>query len=157
MKKFEFGEDQLTDLESIAKAMLEDENDPRSNSYIRKLNRPDINWLKIVLSLLLPPVLLSLLCLFYSYFQHDALGFIITSCSLLLIYYAINLKDGIICCVKIYQRYAPDSLRQRCRFEPSCSEYMILAIEKYGVFKGISMGLKRMKRCNVNGGGFDYP
>ena len=58
--------------------------------------------------------------------------------------------------VKLYQAYAPDDVRMRCVFTPSCSEYMILAIEKYGVIKGIAKGLNRLKRCHAPGG-IDYP
>ena len=51
--------------------------------------------------------------------------------------------------------------RMKCRFEPSCSQYMILAIEKYGVIKGVLNGIKRLSKCNNRGdgmrGGFDYP
>ncbi len=48
-------------------------------------------------------------------------------------------------------------LGNRCRFYPSCSEYMMTAIERYGVFKGISMGLKRIGRCHPGcEGGIDY-
>ena len=75
----------------------------------------------------------------------------------LTIYFVLTLKKAVICAVKIYQRFAPDSLRNKCRFEPSCSEYMILAVEKYGVIKGVIKGIDRLKRCNVDGGGFDYP
>lgn len=35
-----------------------------------------------------------------------------------------------------------------CRFTPTCSEYSYRAIEKYGVIRGIPMGLKRIMRCN---------
>jgi putative membrane protein insertion efficiency factor len=45
-----------------------------------------------------------------------------------------------------------------CRFEPSCSTYMILAIKKYGVFYGITKGIWRICRCNPYGrGGYDPP
>lgn len=57
----------------------------------------------------------------------------------------------------LYQRYAPTSVRQACRFEPSCSEYMKLAILKYGIIKGISKGWKRILRCRYPNGGIDYP
>jgi hypothetical protein len=43
-----------------------------------------------------------------------------------------------------------------CRFYPSCSEYTYQAIEKYGVGKGVWMGLKRILRCHPwNPGGVD--
>ena len=38
-----------------------------------------------------------------------------------------------------------------CRFTPTCSEYMIQAVEKYGVINGIKLGLKRIKRCRPYG------
>jgi hypothetical protein len=45
---------------------------------------------------------------------------------------------------------------QVCRFIPTCSEYSYQAIEKYGVIKGIYLGLKRIIRCHPwNQGGYD--
>lgn len=35
-----------------------------------------------------------------------------------------------------------------CRFQPTCSEYMFEAVEKYGVIKGMSLGIWRLLRCN---------
>ncbi len=157
MKEFEFSADQLPDLEALRKAMFEDENDPRSNNYKRKLNRPKINWLRIILSVFLPPVLLFLISWLLISNGINPLICIAASLLILLVYTAVRLKTAIICAVRIYQRYAPDSIRNKCRFEPSCSEYMILALEKYGLFKGLAKGFDRMKRCNVSDGGFDYP
>lgn len=43
-----------------------------------------------------------------------------------------------------------------CRFEPSCSEYTMQAITKYGVLKGWYLGIKRIIRCNpFCKGGYD--
>ena len=43
-----------------------------------------------------------------------------------------------------------------CRFSPTCSEYMIEAIDKYGIKIGLKLGLKRLKRCRPFGAcGFD--
>lgn len=43
-----------------------------------------------------------------------------------------------------------------CRFVPSCSEYTYEAVEKYGVVKGMGMGLRRVVRCNPwSKGGID--
>ena len=46
------------------------------------------------------------------------------------------------------------SLGIHCKFYPSCSEYMMQAIEKYGCIKGIFLGVKRLLRCHpfANGG-----
>ncbi len=43
-------------------------------------------------------------------------------------------------------------LGMKCRYEPSCSEYMAQAIFEWGAFKGIWMGLKRIGRCHPWGG-----
>ena len=42
-----------------------------------------------------------------------------------------------------------------CRFSPTCSEYTRIAIEKYGLFRGSWLGLKRISRCRP-GGGYGY-
>lgn len=43
-----------------------------------------------------------------------------------------------------------------CRFTPTCSEYTIEALEKYGATRGLWMGLKRISRCHPLGGqGYD--
>jgi len=43
-----------------------------------------------------------------------------------------------------------------CRFVPSCSEYAVLAIKKYGIVKGSVLAIKRILRCHPWGGkGFD--
>ena len=44
----------------------------------------------------------------------------------------------------------------KCKFYPTCSEYSIQAIEKYGVLKGIFLTIKRILRCNpFSKGGYD--
>jgi len=48
-----------------------------------------------------------------------------------------------------YKRYI--SKGENCRFIPSCSEYIYEAVNKYGVIKGLWLGLKRVLRCNPKG------
>ena len=58
--------------------------------------------------------------------------------------------------IKIYQKTLSPFLGKSCRFTPSCSQYTIVAIKEYGVFKGIFMGIKRIIRCNpFSKGGYD--
>lgn len=58
------------------------------------------------------------------------------------------LKPAIIGAVRLYQRYAPEEIRRRCLFKPTCSEYTILAIQKYGVVKGLYKAYIRVfKKC----------
>lgn len=60
-------------------------------------------------------------------------------------------------CVLCYKAFAPLEVRDRCRFTPTCSTYMIMAINKYGLFIGFIKGLRRISRCKPPNGGVDYP
>ncbi len=62
----------------------------------------------------------------------------------------------IIALVKAYQRTISQMLKPSCRFYPSCSEYMIQSVEKYGAPRGVAKGLWRILRCNpFSKGGYD--
>ena len=67
------------------------------------------------------------------------------------------LKEIAIGVVVLYQRYAKEETRCQCRFEPSCSNYMILALGKYGLILGLIKGIRRIARCHPPNGGVDYP
>lgn len=70
---------------------------------------------------------------------------------------SIFAKSFVIWIVKVYQRYAPAKVRLSCRFEPTCSQYMLVAIDKYGIVKGVVKGIRRLLRCHPPNGGEDYP
>ncbi|MCX6156122.1 MAG: membrane protein insertion efficiency factor YidD [Candidatus Kapabacteria bacterium] len=58
--------------------------------------------------------------------------------------------------IKFYRLLISPLFPNSCRFYPTCSEYAIQAIEKYGIFKGIWLGTKRILRCHpLHPGGFD--
>ncbi|MEE2640476.1 MAG: membrane protein insertion efficiency factor YidD [Planctomycetota bacterium] len=60
--------------------------------------------------------------------------------------------------VRFYQLAVSPFLGRNCRFHPSCSSYMIQAIDKYGAVKGTLKGVGRILRCHPwNPGGEDYP
>lgn len=59
--------------------------------------------------------------------------------------------------IRIYQLAAPQFVRNSCRHEPSCSSYALLALKKYGVWRGWWMAIKRIVRCRPPYGGIDYP
>lgn len=133
------------------------ETDPRSIYYQRKLVRPKWAVAQLLLYLLL-------LC------GVGTLAYIVLRCTLsfpwLAVVVAVALpllvalllaKPLLITLVKTYQVLAPVKVRCRCRYEPSCSIYMILAVEKYGVRKGFNKGLKRWKGCKPPNGGYDMP
>jgi len=60
--------------------------------------------------------------------------------------------------VRVYQYTISPLIGQRCRFYPSCSNYFIEAIRKYGALRGSLRGVWRILRCNPwNPGGIDPP
>jgi len=60
--------------------------------------------------------------------------------------------------VRCYQWCVRPILPPACRFQPSCSEYMILAVRKYGAIRGAWRGVCRIARCHPwNAGGYDPP
>ena len=61
------------------------------------------------------------------------------------------MKKFIISLIRLYQKI-PISTHFKCRYTPTCSEYMIIAIERFGVIKGGILGIKRIMRCNPWGG-----
>ncbi len=50
--------------------------------------------------------------------------------------------------IRFYQLTISPMLGSNCRYSPTCSQYMVLAIEEWGVFKGIWLGAKRIGRCH---------
>jgi len=67
-------------------------------------------------------------------------------------------KKLILKIIRFYQIIFSPLLGHICRFYPSCSKYSYLAIQKYGVVRGLWRGLKRITRCHPwNEGGTDEP
>lgn len=67
------------------------------------------------------------------------------------------LKKIIIYSILLYQKYAPEKMHNKCRFKPTCSNYMKLAVIKYGFIKGIILGINRILKYHPPNGGEDYP
>lgn len=64
----------------------------------------------------------------------------------------------LIAMIKLYQITLSPLLGPACRFEPSCSRYMVQALNKYGLVKGLAKGLRRFSRCHPwDPGGYDPP
>ena len=58
--------------------------------------------------------------------------------------------------LRFYKRFLSPLLPPMCRFEPTCSIYMMQAIEKRGTLRGLWLGLRRLARCHpFNPGGWD--
>ena len=58
--------------------------------------------------------------------------------------------------IKFYQKAISPWTAPSCRFTPTCSQYGVEALKKYGLFKGLWLTLKRLARCHPWGGnGYD--
>jgi uncharacterized protein len=66
------------------------------------------------------------------------------------------MRELLIALLRIYKQWISPLLPVACRFEPTCSEYMMQAIERHGVLRGSGLGLLRLLKCNpFHAGGFD--
>ena len=58
--------------------------------------------------------------------------------------------------VKIYQSIISPLFPPTCRYKPTCSEYTIQSLKKYGIIKGVYLSIKRIVNCHPWGGsGYD--
>jgi uncharacterized protein len=66
------------------------------------------------------------------------------------------MKYAVLGILRLYKTLLSPFLPPACRFTPTCSEYTMEAVEKYGAFRGTWMGAKRILRCQpFCKGGFD--
>ena len=66
------------------------------------------------------------------------------------------MKRGILFLIRWYKRHLSPHLPDACRFTPTCSQYALTAIERYGAWKGGWMALWRILRCTPFArGGYD--
>lgn len=69
------------------------------------------------------------------------------------------MKKFILEVIIFYKKHISSYLSNKgihCKYEPTCSEYMRQAVEKYGTLKGILLGIKRILKCNpFSKGGYD--
>lgn len=69
---------------------------------------------------------------------------------------ATSMRKIALLMIKFYQYAISPLMANHCRFYPSCSSYTYEAIEQYGFFRGIYLGIRRLLRCHPwNPGGYD--
>jgi putative membrane protein insertion efficiency factor len=59
--------------------------------------------------------------------------------------------------VRFYQRFVSPGLPARCKYYPTCSEYAVQAVKRYGILRGVVLATWRLLRCNPwSHGGVDF-
>jgi putative membrane protein insertion efficiency factor len=68
----------------------------------------------------------------------------------------LGMKFIVLGLIRFYRAAISPYTRPSCRFYPTCSEYALKAVEKYGVLKGGWLAVRRILRCHpFHAGGFD--
>ncbi len=60
-------------------------------------------------------------------------------------------------CIYMYKAFAPMRVRNRCRYTPSCSQYTLISVGRYGIIIGSVLGIIRIRSCKPPNGGEDPP
>ena len=67
------------------------------------------------------------------------------------------LRGFLVAPIRLYQRTISPALPSRCKYHPSCSEYAVQAVRRYGVLRGAVLAGWRLLRCNPwSHGGVDF-
>ena len=65
-------------------------------------------------------------------------------------------RKTLIFIIRIYQRHISPHMGKHCKFYPTCSEYTVQAVDKYGIIKGSLLSIIRILKCNpFSKGGVD--
>lgn len=117
------------------------------------VERPNIKPGRGILKILISVMFLGVLSVLFNYFRISPVYIILFTVFVVV----VNAKRMTVWSILIYQKYAPERIRKSCVFEPSCSNYMIISINKFGLIKGVLKGIKRLLRCHPPNGGIDNP
>jgi len=68
-----------------------------------------------------------------------------------------GLRDIAVAPVRAYQRWISPAIPQRCKYHPSCSQYAVDAVRRFGILRGLVLAAWRVLRCNPwSHGGVDF-
>jgi putative membrane protein insertion efficiency factor len=141
-----------------ALAIITEQQKEYAYGKTKAIKRPNVSIKKGLIVLATTLFILFFLVPCFLSIYIDSLGTrILISLAVSVSIFTIHARKIIIWMIKVYQKKAPDELRLSCLFEPSCSDYMLMAIEKYGVTRGACKGIKRFLRCHYPNGGIDNP
>lgn len=120
----------------------------------RPLYRPSITYLKAI-ALIISVMSISIIIAIVIKNVLFALGFFLSQNVFYLCFFGLEflflLKPMAILAIRLYQHYAPEEVRRRCLLKPTCSEYAIIVIKKYGAIIGTIKIWRRLKyKCRGN-------
>ncbi len=67
------------------------------------------------------------------------------------------IRSALIGLVRVYQAVLSPHIPAACRFEPTCSQYAVEALQRHGAWRGLWLTTARLLRCRPFGGGGDDP
>lgn len=110
------------------------EQEAEEYSLDHKLERPSLR-IKVALGVFL---LYAVFISFLSVLLHKGLGVSLLLAIDISIFLSLPFvgRRFLIYCIQVYQHFAPERIRRRCICKPSCSEYSIEVLKKYGLIKG---------------------
>ena len=114
----------------------------------RELHRPSITYFKafiIFLTTILGELLIGWLGFYLIVQKYYITKKTIYLIIVILVFFLFNGRFFAVLLIKLYQHYAPESIRRRCLLKPTCSEFAIIVIKKYGLLIG---GIKTWIRLN---------
>lgn len=142
--------------------ILSEQDEAREYCLHHSLERPNLTIAKALVILLAFEVLVIIftVILYYtsvktgfSFFSFSTYYIICTFIGILL-----GAKQLFIGIILLYQRYAPEDIRRKCLYKPTCSEYAILALKKYSLPIGLyKIYIRLFKTCKGIDYGIDYP
>ncbi len=127
----------------------------RKDDIKKAVIRPKFRLYKELLQIAVFSLLIAVTAILGSSLQ--AWQYTILLTVVILLFLITQTKNIILLMIFMYQRFAPKTIRAACLFTPSCSEYMRISVKKYGVFKGVNKGFRRLRRCRPPNGGLDEP
>ena len=133
-----------------------DEQDIRDYCYHHPLSRPNVNVVKLIVVIVMAECGMYII----SYLAYQHIGISLRCCYNLINFLAILSFGNHLCktIVLLYQKYASDETRRKCHCMPSCSEYALLALDKYFWPKALWKIFKRLTyTCCLPGYKVDYP
>lgn len=169
-------EDYTIKIEKVNEYEVSEEEQEEARNYVlhKELNRPTtglFSFLKCLFIFITSTIGATFLTyILLKHKLHDVLVFLENEleqnptrlCIWILVIYGIiglifSTKRILIGFIHLYQKFSPEEVRRRCLFKPTCSEYAIIALNKYGVFKALPKIFDRCSRCHGDTYRIDYP